>query len=347
MSNETERYNSRMNHKTIHILLVALAAVGGGLLGGCGQGTGFLIKPVPLDERLVETVVEADGGWFVSDKIAIIEVEGMILNARGSMLTGGGENPVSLFVEKLDRAEADPSVKAVVLRINSPGGGVNASDMMYERLLQFKKHTRVPVVAIIEDVGASGAYFIASGADTILAHPTSITGSIGVIIEAVSFAGTMRMLGIDMKAITSGEMKDMGSPFKPLDPKDEKVLKALVDEFYGRFIKVVCDGRPKLTREEIVKLADGRVYSGPQAKANGLVDDVCYLPDAISLAKKLSKAKRVEVVMYSRPFGYRASIYSQTTAPMAQPQINMVNVNAPDLLELSRPQMMYLWTGRN
>jgi len=332
-----------MNHKTIFVAIV-IAGLG---LAGCGPGTGYLVKPIPADERIEETVISRDPGLFVSDKIAILDLEGMLMNQRDWSIFTGYENPLSLFLEKVERVKADPAVKAVVLRINSPGGGVTAGEIMYRGVADLRATKKVPVIAIIEDVGASGAYYVACGADTILAHPTSITGSIGVVVQTVSLAGTMKMLGVEAKAVTSGPMKEMASPFKPLDGNDLAVLQGMVNEFYGSFVDVVAKGRPKLTREQVLKLADGRVYSGRQAKANGLVDDVGFVEDALALAKKQAGVKRAKVVMYSRPWGYRATFYSQASQPQAGPQINLVNLNAASLLSFLQPQFLYLWTGKD
>jgi protease-4 len=332
-----------MNHKVICVAIV----LAGLAVAGCGPSTGYIVKPIPADERLTETTISTDGGLFVSDKVAVIDLEGMLMNQRDWSLFSGHENPMSLFLEKVDRAAADPAVKAVVLRINSPGGGVTASEILHKHLADFRASKKVPVVAIIEDVGASGAYYVACGADTILAHPTSIAGSIGVIMETVSFSGTMHMLGIEAKAVTSGPMKEMGSPFKPLDANDRVVLQVMVDEFYKGFIDVVVAGRPKLTREQILKLADGRVYSGLQAKANGLVDDVGFVEDAIALAKKKAGVTRAKVIMYSRPWGYRATAYSDAPQAPATSQFNMINLNAASFMGMLQPQFLYLWTGRS
>ncbi len=205
--------------RTSLLCLVLAAAL---VAGGCGQNMGYIVKPVSLSEELKETTVSSDPGLFISDKILIIEIDGLLMNHRSEGLMGSGENPVSLFVEKLDKAQDDSSIKAVVLRINSPGGGVTATDIMYRRLVEFKKAKKVPVIAMIEDVGASGGYYLACGADTILAEPTSVTGSIGVIVQTFSLVGTMDKLGITTKAITSGPMKDMASPFKPLTPRTRR-----------------------------------------------------------------------------------------------------------------------------
>ncbi|MFA6134766.1 MAG: signal peptide peptidase SppA [Phycisphaerae bacterium] len=313
-------------------------------LAGCSSNTGYVIKPVPMDQTLKESTVSRDPGLLVSRKIVIIDVDGLIMNDRGGGLWGTGENPVSLFVEKIKKAEADPAVCAIVLRINSPGGGVTASDIMYEHLKRAKTARKLPVVAVIEDVGASGAYYLACGSDAILAHPTSITGSIGVIVQLISLDGTLHKLGIDTKAITSGRFKDMASPFKKLDPEDEALLQGVVNSYYERFLKVVEAGRPKLSKEAVRQLADGRVYTGDQALANGLVDSLGYVDDAVSLARKLSGQSRVNVVIYHRPIGYKSNIYS--TAPDGLAGSSLAGLGMQTVLEMVQPQFLYLWTAQ-
>jgi len=312
------------------------------LLAGCGGGVGYVVKPVPLDERLRETVVQADPGW-VSAKIALIDVDGLIVNRREG-LWGVGENPVSLLAEKLDKAGSDRDVKAVVLRINSPGGTVQATEAMYSRAKRFAKDTGKPVLACITDVGASGGYYLACAGKRIVCQPSSLVGSIGVIVQTVSFAGTMKMLGIRAEAITSGALKDMGSPLKDLTEAERKLFQEMVDEFYGRFVEVVAEGRSGLTAEKARALADGRVYTGRQAIKLGLVDQLGDLQDAIAQAKAAAKVKRAKVVMYDRPLGYRANVYSAAQAPGPQTQINLVNVQAGGLMLLRRPAFLYLWS---
>jgi protease IV len=323
-----------------YLLTLFLAAA---LAPGCGQGTGFIVRPIPLDESLVPRVVDRDPGLFISDKIALIDLSGLIMNGRTEGLLGPHENPVSLFVEKLDAAARDPDVRALVLRINSPGGGVTATDLMYRRLLEFKKDRRIPVIAVIEDVGASGGYYLASAADTILVAPTSITGSIGVIVQTFSLAGTLAKLGIDAKAITSGPMKDMGSPFKPFDVADQKVLQVLVNEFYAHFIDVVAAGRPKLSKDDVKRLADGRIYTGDQAVANGLADAIGDVKDAVKLAKSRAGVKAALTVMYDRPWGYKANVYS--TASTGSMNLNLSGLSPADVTAWFQPQFLYLWTG--
>ena len=327
-------------HKRVLLTAGCCAAM---LAGGCGPGGGLLIRPVSAKQDLKETVVSKDPGWPVWDKIVIIDVDGLLMNDREEGLFGSRENPVGLFVEKLQKAQGDGRVRAVILRINSPGGGVTAADIMYQRLLQFHRQKQVPVVAVFEDVAASGAYYLACGADEIMAHPTTLTGSIGVIVQTISLAGTLQKIGAEAEAVVSGPYKDMASPLESLNEEDRRILQSIVDDYYRRFLQVVDDGRPKLDAAKVQALADGRVYTADQALANGLVDRLGTMNDAIDRAKALSGYKQVKVVIYHRPLGYRGSVYAGPPAPM---QVNLLNITAPDLAYLARPQFMYLWTGR-
>ncbi len=322
-------------------LLVLICLVG--LVSGCGGHSGILIKPVPLDQRLLESVVQADAGWFVG-KIAIIDVSGLIVNKRIGPMFGASENPVSMFAEKLDVAGRDKSVKAVVLRINSPGGTVQATETMHNRLKRFRKETGKPVIACITDVGASGGYYLACGSQRIICQPSTITGSIGVIIQTVNFTGTMKMLGIKADAITSGQLKAMGSPLKDMTEQERKIFQDMVHEFYEHFVEVVAEGRSGLDAEKVRKLADGRVFTGRQAVKIGLVDQLGDLQDAIAQAKKAAGIKKARVVMYHRPLGYRANVYSASPAHTPATQINLINIQMGRLLLLHRPSFLYLWS---
>lgn len=314
-----------------------------GFLTGCGDSGGFLIKPVPTDQRLRESVVRADPGW-VTDKVALIDVEGIILNDRNGPIWSNWENPVSLFSEKLDAAGCDPRVKAVVLRINSPGGTVQATEAMYERLKRFGKQTGKPVIACITDVGASGGYYLACGAQRIICQSSSITGSVGVVIQTVNFTGTMKMLGIKADAITSGKLKAMGSPLKDLTDEERRIFQAMVNEFYERFVEVVAEARSELTAGKVRPLADGRVFTGRQAVRNGLADRLGYVADAVDEAKKAAGVKKAKVVMYHRPLGYRANVYSAVPAYAPATQINLINLQMNELSLLRRPSFLYLWS---
>ncbi len=312
------------------------------LLAGCGP-TSFLITPVSVKQPLTEEVVLRESPWAVK-KVVLIDVDGVLQNARASSLLGTtGENPVSLFAEKLDKAARDKDVKAVVLRINSPGGGVTATDLMYSELRKFRQRTGKPVVAALLDVAASGGYYLACAADKVYALPTTVTGSIGVIMLTPDVSGTMGKIGMKMNVIKSGPLKDMGSLFREMSPEDKAVFQGLIDGMYARFLDVVGQSRTALSPDEVRTLADGRVYLAAEAKERGLVDEIGTLHDALAAAKQsagLATAK-VKVVQYGRPLAYRPNVYAQTDGVSGP--VNVINVELPDWLRSPSPQLLYMW----
>ena len=312
-----------------------------GLTGyGCGTSA-FLIRPVPAKEDLKERTIQKDEGLFVPNKIAVIDVDGVMMNQRRSGLFGGGENPVSIFVEKLDKAHYDRNVKAVVLRLNTPGGSVSASDQMYHALKEFKQKSHKPVIACMLGVTASGGYYLACGSDGIVAQPSSVTGSIGTIMQTISLKGTMDKLGIKAVAIKSGTLKDIGSPLKDLNTEEELVLKEIITQFYEQFLEVVLEGRKGLKEQKLRELADGRVYTAKQAMENGLIDRIGYPDDAIKWAKKMAHVEKAKVVIYHRPIDYKPNVYGRASNPIEVGAL--VNVELPGWLKAEGPQFLYLW----
>lgn len=324
-----------------NLFIFALLILIAGTLVGCAP-TGFKIEPVPVDRTLEEEVLIDDGGLGLP-KVLVVDVDGVLLNSRGMSLFAEKEHPVSLFVEKLEKAAKDDRVRAVILRINSPGGSVTASDLMYSEMLHFKRRTNGerPIVAVLMDVAASGGYYLACGADEIVAHRTTVTGSIGVIMQMINFSGTMTKIGVTSDAIISGKMKDAGSPLRKMTPEEREVFQELVNQFYGQFVKVVAAGRPKLDEAKVRKLADGRVYSAQQALELGFVDRIGTLRDAVSGVKGQIGANKVRVVTYKRPLGWKPNLYAE--APAGPPQTNLLNIELPESWPHPTPQFMYLW----
>ena len=309
------------------------------LATGCGTPS-FLITPVENTYRLEEQTVAAGHG-FNAGKIAIIEVEGMILNMKTGGFMQPTENELSRFTQELEMAAMDRDVKAVVLRVNSPGGTVTASDIMYQSVQRFRAQTKKPVVASLQDVAASGAYYVACGSDKIVAHPTSIVGSIGVIFNTFNVSGTLDKIGAKSEAIKSGPLKDMGSPFKDLDPQARAVMQGMVDEYYKRFVQIVTSNRTIKDTDTVKMITDGRVFSGAQAAELGLVDRTGLLEDAIEDARSMGKAPGAKVVIYRRPYGYTGSIYAQSAVP--QPQANVLQLKIPGISDRLPSGFYYLW----
>lgn len=310
-------------------------------LSGCGPAA-FQVELVPSSQELEETQIQRDKGLFVLDKIAIIDVDGVMANRQRRGLMHSGENPVSLFIEKLDKAAADRSVKAVVLRLDSPGGTVAASDIMYHSLRQFKQKTGKPVVACVLSLGCSGAYYLACGCDAIMAQPSSVTGNIGTVFQTVSVAGTMEKIGIKAVTIKSGELKDIASPLHDLSDDERRVLDGIIQDFSHQFFDVVREGRKNMSEQKLHDVSDGRVFTAEQALQQGLIDKIGYLADGIEWAKNAAGVRQAKVVMYHRPLGYVPNAYGVPTSS-ANGVGPLINVELPDWLNSSDAQFLYLW----
>ncbi len=327
---------------THHRLAMTIALLITAALGGCGPIT-FVVGLAPGDRALRETVLEEDGR-LGGDRVALIDVTGVLINANKPGLLDRGENPVSLLYEKLAKAEDDPRVKAVVLRLNTPGGAVTASDAMYRELQRFRERTGKPVVALLMDVAASGGYYVACASDRIVAYPTSVTGSIGVIVQTISVKPALQRLGVMTEAMTSGPNKDAGSPLSVLTDEHRAVLQQLVDDFYARFVEVVREARPGIPPDRFDEVTDGRVVSGEVALEHGLVDATGDLHDALAVARDLAGLDRADVVQYHRPLDYVGSPYAAAPAtPAVGTQVNLLQMNL-DAAGLELPVgFYYLW----
>lgn len=302
----------------------------------------FLITPVQTARGLVEQTLYSES-VLPDGKIAVVDVDGIILNASQPSLLSQGEHPVAHLLEELDRAARDRAVKGVVLRINSPGGAVTASELMHQELTRFRE-TGKPVVAMMLDVAASGAYYIACAANEIVACRSTVTGSIGVIMQTFELTGTMSKIGVHADAIKSGPQKGAGSPFATMTPEQREVFQGVVSELYEQFVDVVDAGRPNLDREQVVALADGRIYTAPQALENGLIDRIGTMRDAVDRAKALAGIETAKVVAYSRPHMHTPNYYARGDAPVGDTRVNILNVDLGDHARSASPPFMYLWT---
>lgn len=315
-----------MHSRLVPVLLAAL------LLPGCTFNFPLFPGPGPLQETQVSGTGKA--------KVLLMEVSGVISSQDEDGIVPA-PNMIARIKEQLSRATQDEAVKAVVLRINTPGGTVTASDIIHHELKTFKATRKVPIIASIMDVGASGGYYIAAAADSVLAHPSSVTGSIGVIMLTMNARGLLEKVGVEATAVISGPRKDMGSPFRTMTTEERAIFQSVIDSFYQRFLTVVQEGRPQLQMEAIKKLADGRIYTGDQAKAAGLVDDIGYLEDAVELAKKRAGLTEARVVTYRRPGEYNNNVYSKMLAP--GPLAGLGHLDLLSLVRGGAPQFMYMW----
>ena len=303
---------------------------------GCAFINVSLYQPaLPLQER----VIEGEG----PGKVLVMDISGVL--AYEEKDKGGSfreeVNLVARVKEELGKAAADDEIKAIVLRIQSPGGTVNASDLIHHEISEFKKKRNVVVVACFLGIATSGGYYVATAADHIIAQPTTLTGSIGTIALKFNVEGLMEKVGVTEETVKSGDKKDMWSPFRPATSEEKKIFQSIIDEYQGKFLEVVREGRKKMTETDLAKVKDGRVFSGTQAFKLGLVDQLGYLNDAIQWAKNAAGIEGAKVVMYHRPGTHVENVYSLS---QGEAWSWAERLRRGELLpQRETPQFMYLW----
>lgn len=319
----------------LHRLYVSLLVV---LLSGCYVDLGGISDWTRVDP-FTETVVLGERG----PKLVLVPVEGLITEMQQSSPLGlSTPSMVAQLRETLELASDDDEVAGLLLRVQSPGGSVAASETFHHELEQWKEETGKPVVAYLQGLATSGGYYVCVVADKLIAHPTTITGSIGVMMRGVNLSGLMEKLGIQDQTFTSGAFKDTGSLLRPMRDEEREQIQTVIADLHARFREVVAKGRPDLDPETIQRLSDGRVLTARQAMDEGLIDEIGYLEDAVESAEKLAGIEESRVVSYHRPSDYRNNIYSR--APSVPVQVVDIDVLTP-LGDYLRPGFYYLWPG--
>ncbi len=268
--------------------------------------------------------------------IAIIRVAGVITSGEGGPFGNAGVAFSNDVIADIKKAKADADVKAIVLAVNSPGGGVVASDEIYHALSGADK----PVVVVIGDLGASGGYYISMASDWIIANPSSLVGSVGVISEFPNAEGLMEKVGVDFVVITSGPRKDFGSPYREMTEAEREYWQVIIDETYEGFVEIVAKGRG-MTVDEVRRLADGGVYSGRQALELKLIDQLGYEEDAITKAAELGGiAGEPRIIEYDR----EPTLFDLLTQATARPSL------LPSIAEImnlfGHPTLSARWIGQ-
>ena len=220
------------------------------------------------------------------DKIAIVEVKGVITQSSG-------------VIEDLQQYLADDGVKAIILRVDSPGGGVGPAQEIYREIMRIRSTSKKKVVTSMGSVAASGGYYIACASDRIVANPGTITGSIGVIMQFSNLEELLKKIGVKGVVLKSGEHKDIGSPFREMTPEEKRIMQEVLDNVHQQFIQAVADGR-KLERSKVAQIADGRILTGEQAKNLGLVDQLGNLHDTIDVTAKMVGIEGKPNVLYPK-----------------------------------------------
>ncbi len=307
------------------------------ILSGCAVS--LLPETKPLEER----VLEGEG----RSKILLVDLDGLISfkEERDAVMLKTRPSKVAFFREALKKAEGDPDIAGVIVRINSPGGTVAASDAIYHEIMAFRQRRKIPVDAYIMELGASGGYYVATASDRIIASPTAVTGSIGVIAMRFNIEGLLSKIGVSEETYKSGPKKDFWSPFRPSTEEEKKMFQDIIDRLYARFVGVVYANRQKLLTEQQVRtLADGRILTAGEALEAGLIDRVAYLDETIEEMKRTISIEQARIVTYVRPRTFASNIYSEyPERPQAGQVINLISINAEDFPFLPGAQFMYLW----
>jgi len=276
-------------------------------------------------------------------KLLIIPVSGVITDNPRKGLLPKRAGTIQDIVSKLKMAETDSDIKALLLVINSPGGTVTSSDILYHEIQAFKQRTGKKIISLFMDVAASGAYYLALPSDLIVAHPTTITGSIGVIFVNPKISGTMEKLGMAVEVSKSGSEKDMGSPFRPSTPEERKMFQDLTDTLGKKFLSLVAQHRP-MDQAALEAVASARIFLAEEALSLKLIDRIGYLDDAITEAKALAGlSPESKVVIYRRSEYPNDSPYNTAASLAAESSRTALEINLPEVIPDLTPGFYFLW----
>jgi protease-4 len=274
-------------------------------------------------------------------KVVLIDLDGLLVNANQTGLYSQGENPVALFREKLDRCAADSQVSALVLRINTPGGSVAATEMMVRDLVAFRQRTGKPVVACLMDLGCGGGYALAAAAGPIVAHQGTLVGGLGVVLNLYNLQDCMATFNVVGQAVKAGALVDMGSPVKGIAPEARKLLQTMADEYHDHLRSLIRQHRPQLTAAADVAF-DGRIMTARQALDLGLIDQLGSVDDAVDLArKKVPGQPATALAMLRRPGDPARSPYAIT--PNTPMQGSLMPLSVPGIDRSKLPTFLYAW----
>ena len=316
---------------------VFLAMLAGAMLAAC-VSVDVKLRTRP-SEPLEEFTLQGKG----EDRVALVTLRGFLRTGPDEGFPGPEPSPVQEVVSRLDLAAEDSRVKALILQIDSPGGTVTASDILYEEIRRFKERTGAVVVSLLVDLATSGGYYAALAGDRVVAHPTTVTGSIGVIFLRPDVEGLMDKVGVRVEAVKSGLYKDMGSPFRGSTDEERRLVRGIVEEMQKRFAGLV-KARRGLEGEALERVARGQVMTAPEALEAGLVDRLGYFRDALEEARKPARLPEdVRVVVYRRERYHNDHPYNLMagTAPDGDRGLGGLKGMLPFMPV--RPGLYYLW----
>jgi protease-4 len=278
------------------------------------------------------------------EKILLIPVRGIISDSPKQGLISSGPSLVEQVVAHLRKAQKDKDIKAVLFKISSPGGTITASDVLYHEIAAFKERTGAKVVVAMMEISTSGAYYMSLPADAIVAHPTSLTGSVGVIFLQPKFKGLMDKIGVAVDVNKYGKFKDMGSPFRAGSEEEYRLIQKTVNDLGERFVNLVRKHR-KLDTASLAEMSTARVFLSDEALKMGLIDKVGYLDDAVKEAKRLARLlEDARVVVFRRDAYPEDNLYNVAGVAAENFKPAVINIELPDILNLNAG-FYYLWPG--
>ena len=331
--NDKMNYNIAKNSVALIILLIFIP-----LLSGCATPkiNLFAFGTEPLQEFTLEGTGE--------EKILVVQVKGIIWDERKEGFILSGPSMLQEIVSHLRKAEKDSDIKALILKIDSPGGTVTASDIIYNELIRFKEKTGIKIVAVMMDLAASGGYYISLPADYIVAHPTTVTGSVGVLFPRWQAYGLMEKIGVRRDVSKSGKYKDMGSPFREPTEEEIKIFQGLIDGLNNRFIALVKKHR-RLTPEAVEEVSTARVFLADDALQVGLIDEVGYLADAIEQSKAMANlSQEARIITYRRVEQPDDNMYNTATTQLSTRPLSLIDLGLPrEMLPHLQNRFCYIW----
>jgi protease IV len=290
------------------------------------------------DQKYTEEVMEGSDDLH---KIAVFDVDGVIQDTgeTNPLMSSGGYNHRA-FMDKLQMAKEDSSIKGIVLQVNSPGGGVVESAEIHDKINEIQKDTKKPVYVSMGSMAASGGYYISAPADKIFASPETLTGSLGVIMHGYNYEKLAKKYGVEFVTIKSGPYKDIMSPNREMTQEERKILQTMINNSYDQFVKIIADGRG-MKEAEVRKLADGRIYDGRQAKALNLIDGFGHLEDVTDSMKKEIKSPDAQVVRYTDGAGL-GSLFNMGAQKLLGKDLETAGLTKL-LSQPNSPHLMYLY----
>ncbi|MDQ5987526.1 MAG: putative signal peptide peptidase SppA [Syntrophus sp. SKADARSKE-3] len=308
------------------------------LLTGCAGPQIKLLTDAT--DPLKEFTLEGSG----NNKILLVPIRGIISDNPQKGLIISSPSMIQQVVSQLRKAEQDKRIKAVLFKINSPGGSITASDLLYHEISSFKERTGAKIVVSMMDLAASGGYYMSLPADMIMAHPTSLTGSVGVIFLQPKVKGLMDKIGMDIDVKKYGKNKDMGSPFRESTEEERKLFQTTVNHLGERFISLVKQHR-KMTPQALAEMSTARVFLADEALKLGMIDKIGYLNDAVIQAKLLAGlADDARVVVYRRVEYPDDNLYNIASAASDGSRLSFINIELPEILNLTTG-FYYIWPG--